>query len=84
LPFDQAWTIAMASVHFPRGGGTPRGDPTGRLAWRDALEATRLEWQRCYERRPSPHAEAFRVLIGALDEDGQSLLPEPFRDGVAA
>ena len=59
LTFDAAWRRATRARVWC--GGTPS-------CWRIALEETRAEWRRAYQREPSPVGASLDALARALAE----------------
>jgi hypothetical protein len=58
LAFDEAWVEAWAGVRWPNWTG-------GIAEWREALNATKPEWRRAYEREPSSGGAALSLLAEA-------------------
>lgn len=59
VPFESAWRDAKKLIIWPH-------DTGHRQQWRIALEATRAEWQACYEGRPTPISLLLRDLGPAI------------------
>lgn len=78
LVFAEAWA---ATVGHRRQRGTVVFPhlTRERRAWREALEATRGEWQAAYDRLPTTAAAAFEHVAGllAIEADGSGFASQP-------
>ena len=60
VPFDAAWEEALPTC-WPT-------DSRLRMEWREAIQATRAEWEAAYEGRPTPFSVLAPRLLAALTE----------------